>query len=184
MSTLIHALPRSSLAFISLCFFASPCASSLRSCTFSATNSALYFVIVYWGASLCTFIFLRAPLDCKIVILSGLDSIFSIMIVVFGMSPPTCPSYIGMLSFLYVTPLTTTERSFCCVIGFGIAFFFIVSLPPVCFVRPSTTLLFAIGVIFFGEGPSSVGCLSFAGCLCFSSFLYFFGSTRSFHSSF
>jgi hypothetical protein len=63
----------SSCIIFSLCFSASSYSSVVWSCTLSMTNSTSYFVIVYWGTFLCTFIFLRAPPDCKIVLLSGLD---------------------------------------------------------------------------------------------------------------
>jgi hypothetical protein len=99
-----------SCIIFSLCLSAYSYVSSMQSCAFSMTNYVSSFVIVYWGISLCAFIFLCTPLAYKIVLSSGLDSFFSVVIgvLISGMSPPTCPSYTGMLYSLCVPPLVAS----------------------------------------------------------------------------
>jgi len=110
--------------------------------------------------------------------LSGLDSVFSFVIgvSVFGMSPPSYPSFTRMLYSLCVSPLVASTWFFYCVTGLRRAFFCLsvlfVVLPSISFVRTVYFLVFPTGVFIFCEDPSSDG------------LLYFFGSTRTVHSSF
>jgi hypothetical protein len=92
------------------------------------------------------------------------------------MPAPICPSYTGTLYSLCVPPLVAYVWSLCCVTAFGIAFFCLIILffvlPPVCFICIVVFHMFTTWVFFFCEEPA------------FDGFLYFVGSTRSFHSSF
>jgi hypothetical protein len=45
------------------------------------------------------------------------------------MSPPTCPSCVGMISFFYVVSLVVVTWSFYRVTGLGVGLFFVVALP-------------------------------------------------------
>jgi hypothetical protein len=69
------------------------------------------------------------PPICTTSLFGGLDYVGCVVPGVSGMSPPACPSYTGMLSFFCVEPLMGVARSFCCVTGLGIGFFFVVVLP-------------------------------------------------------
>jgi hypothetical protein len=164
----------SSCIIFFLCFFEFSYASAMRSCTFFVTNYASSSIMGYWGTSLCTFIFLRAP-DCRIVLLGGLDSIFSVVIgvSVSGMSPPACPSCERMLSSLCVSPLVASTWFFHCATGLVMAFFclsvLVAAVRPVC---PTSLLVFPTRVLFFSEEASYDGFLSFVG------------SIGTFHSSF
>jgi hypothetical protein len=86
--------------------------------------------------------------------------------------PPVCPSYVGIFSFLYVAPLVIFARSFYCVTGLGIVFFFVSTLP--LFV----SLVFASGLPLLCDELASISCLSFVGYLDFGFF------TGTFYSSF
>jgi hypothetical protein len=164
----------------SLYFSTSYHASTVRYCTFSATSSVSFSVIVNSGTPLCTFIFLHWPTICNNVLFIGIVSVCAVVtgMYIYGISPPHVSSGMGIFVSFCAPPFGSTVCSFSYTKGFGIVcfclVFIVVVLPLVPFACSVSFLLFSVGLVDYFEGPSFT---------CFLAIGTLFGITGTFHSS-